>query len=269
MSLRIPQITIAIAAVFFICMSISCTGPDKSPHHYEPVYAKDSSSDKILTLGVTSLAAYEKYTVFCQYLNKRLPGNIRIQIVASNSLANFIEKMSKKKFATVLVNGETALENLKNGYSIVAKYENDNDYRGMIITRKDALVQQVTDLKGKTITCPGPEALAGTKMPLYYLATHGLNLNNDLSITQVTSFESVYMNVYLRKSFAGTASLSTWENLIKTKSAIAATLTHQFITEPLPNLALVIRNDIPAEIQTKFLDLIRAKSTGRNRGDFF
>ncbi|MEO8173220.1 MAG: phosphate/phosphite/phosphonate ABC transporter substrate-binding protein [Sediminibacterium sp.] len=256
MSLRIRQMTITTAAVFLVCMIVSCTGPDTSVPKYEPLYAEDSSSSQILTLGVTSLAAYEKHTPFCQYLNKRLPGNIRIQMVATNGLADFIAKTSKQKFSIVLVNGETAVESLKSGYSIVAKYENDNDYKGVVITRNDVLIQQAGDLKGKTITCPGPEALAGTKMPLYYLATHGLDLNKDLLITYVSTFESVYMNVYLRKSYAGTVALSTWENLTKTKLKIASALTPQFITEPLPNLALLVRNDIPAEVQRKFLELI-------------
>ncbi|MEO8173221.1 MAG: phosphate/phosphite/phosphonate ABC transporter substrate-binding protein [Sediminibacterium sp.] len=256
MSLHIRHITIPIATFFLVCMNASCTGPDQSVPKYEPAYAEDSSSDKILTLCVTSLASYEKYFEFCQYLNKRLPESIRIQVVATHGLADFIQKISKKKFAIALISGEVAVQNLKNAYSVVAKYENDDDYRGVIITRKDVSIKRVSDLKGKTIACPGPDVLAGTKLPLYYLATHGLDLNKDLLITHVASFESVYMNVYLRKSYAGTSLLSRWKNFAKTKPEIAEALTSQFVTETLPNIAMVIRNDIPKETQTKLLDLI-------------
>ena len=41
----------------------------------------------------------------------------------------------------------------------------DNNFRGIFIVRKDTNIQQVSDIKNKTVSYPAPTALAATMMP--------------------------------------------------------------------------------------------------------
>lgn len=250
------RMPLSIIALLLGYMCMSCNEPGKSIVHYEPVYAKDTIPGRILFFGCPSLAYYEKFTGICQYLNKRLSGNIQIQPVAANTLLEYAEAFSKKKFDIGMTNGELSVKDYHGVYTIVAKFANDDDYRGLVLTRKDVQVKTAQDLRGKTITCPGPDALAGTKMPLYYLATQGLDLNKDIRIVQLASFESVFMSVYLGKSDAGTTWLSAWNSFSRSNPRIASALTPRFVTASLPNVAMLMRSDIPPDIQTKILNLV-------------
>lgn len=245
-----------LLAISIGCVFLGCTGSGTSNKPYQPSYTKDTIIKESLILGFPSLAFYEKNIGFGQYLNRYLSGDIHVEMMATNTLDDYISKVLNGTFAIALVNAELAVKAAKQGYHIVGKFADDNQYRGVILARKESAVKQVQDLKGKIIACPGPEALAGTKQPLYYLATHGLNLQKDVSIVHVASFESVYMNVYLGKTFAGTAWISAWESFAKQEPTIAAKLVPLWITESLPSIALIIRNDVPVDVEEKLLELI-------------
>jgi len=63
----------------------------------------------------------------------------------------------------------------------------DENFRGIILVRKDSAIENVADLKGKAVSYPAPTALAAAMMPQYYLQTHGLDVMNDLDNRYVGS----------------------------------------------------------------------------------
>ncbi len=72
----------------------------------------------------------------------------------------------------------------------------DENFRGIIIVRKDSHFNQVRDLKGKAVSFPASTALAATMMPQYYMQTHGLDVTKDIDIRYVGSQESSIMSVF-------------------------------------------------------------------------
>lgn len=82
----------------------------------------------------------------------------------------------------------------------------DDNFRGIILVRKDSGIKSVKDLVGKNISYPAPTALAATMMPQWYLHIHGINIHTDITNSYVGSQESSIMNVFLGKSAAG----ATW-----------------------------------------------------------
>ena len=119
----------------------------------------------------------------------------------------------------------------------------------------------MADLKGKTISFPAPTALAATMMPLYYLHTHGLDVNHDIHRLFVGSQESVMMNVYLGQTAAGATWPPPWRAFAERNPQIAAELVVKWETPPLINNALVVRDDIPQPILEQVSALLFALHT--------
>lgn len=124
----------------------------------------------------------------------------------------------------------------------------DENFRGIILTRKDANIQTVADLKKQTVTFPAPTALAATMMPQYFLQTHGIDINKDIDINYVGSQESSIMNVFLKNAAAGATWPPPWLALSKERPILQEELEVKWQTDPLPNNGFVVRNDVPDSI---------------------
>lgn len=92
-------------------------------------------------------------------------------------------------------------------------------------------------------------------MPLYFLAQNGLNVRSDLRIMNVASFETVFMNVYLGKCSAGTAWLESWDSFAKLRPDIGSKLEVRWQTDPLPNVAILVRDDVDPEVKKALIQL--------------
>lgn len=137
----------------------------------------------------------------------------------------------------------------------------DDKFRGLIIVRKDSGINRVADLKGKIVSFPAPTALAATMMPLFYLHTRGLDVNQDIKRLFSGSQESSIMNIYRGKSAAGGTWLPPWQTFVERNPLIAAELEVKWETLPLFNNGLVARDDVPPEIVDKVKSLIMALPT--------
>jgi phosphonate transport system substrate-binding protein len=128
----------------------------------------------------------------------------------------------------------------------------DNDFRGIILVRKDSNIRKVSDLKGKVVSYPAPTALAATMMPQYYLHTHGIDVNRDIENLYVGSQESSIMNVFRGYVAAGATWSVPWKGFEREHSDMANQLEVKWQTEPLLNNGWVVREDIPVPIADKF-----------------
>lgn len=73
----------------------------------------------------------------------------------------------------------------------------DENFRGIILVRKDSGISKVIDLKGRAVSFPAPTALAATMMPQFYMQNNGIDVMNDIEIQYVGSQKSSIMNVFL------------------------------------------------------------------------
>jgi phosphonate transport system substrate-binding protein len=248
-------------AVFLLpfCLLACDSRKDES---YTPVY-ESSSADKqaVLIFGVHPLhnpqRLYEIYGPLVEYLSRNIPG-ITITLETSPSLEEFEKKLDSRHFDFALPNPYQTLNSLQHGYHVFAKMGEDDKFRGLIIVRKDSGINRVADLTGKIVSFPAPTALAATMMPLYYLHTHGLDVNQDIKRLFSGSQESSIMNVYLGKSAAGATWPSPWQSFVKRNPQIAADLEVKWETPPLINSGLVVRDDVAPEVVDKVRTLLVA-----------
>ena len=232
---------------------------------YTPKYSNNAPIQKnIYIFGVHPLhnpkRLFEVYQPMIDYINARLTDS-QLRLEASRNYASYNKKLFARHFDFSLPNPYQTVTSLQYGYKIFGKMGDDDNFRGIILVRKDSGITTVDDLKGKNISYPAPTALAATMMPQWYLYTHGLDINKDITNSYVGSQESSIMNVFLGKSIAGSTWPPPWRAFIKERPEIAEQVMIKWKTPPLPNNGLVVRDDVPKKIVDKVSSIIFALHT--------
>lgn len=186
---------------------------------------------------------YQIFGPVIDALNARIPGVV-FRLEASRDYAAFEEKLFSGKFAFALPNPYQTVSAMKHGYRVFGKMGDDENFRGIILVRKDSGITSVADLKGRAVSFPAPTALAGTMMTQYFLQAHGLQVMRDIDIRYVGSQESSIMNVFLGNTAAGATWPPPWRLLSAERPELKEALEPIWITDPLPNNSLMVRRDV-------------------------
>jgi phosphonate transport system substrate-binding protein len=244
--------------IIIIGILLGCLGCDQTEQTYTPSFSDVAPiKTEELIFGVHPLhnpqRLFEVYEPLIAHLNNHLHKDqrfvhIKIKLEASTSYAAYEKKLALRHFAFTLPNPYQTLKALEQGYRIFGKMGDDDKFRGLILVRKDQHIENISQLKGKTISYPACSALAGTFMPQYYLYQQGLKVHSDLNNIYVGSQESSIMSVFLGKAEAGTTWTVPWDRFKERKPEIAEQLEVKWQTHSLPNNSLMVRNDISAEL---------------------
>jgi phosphonate transport system substrate-binding protein len=122
------------------------------------------------------------------------------------------------------------------------------DFKGLIIVRKDSGISQLNQLIGKEISYPSPTALAACIMPQLYLQDHGINVMSQTKRIYVGSQESSIMNVYLKQTSAGATWPPPWRAFQKEHPTEASQLKVAWQTDSLVNNSVMARDDMPPDL---------------------
>ena len=241
---RLRQLFTAIVLLFG---TAACDQPDQEV--YRPAFSDGPSElRRDYVIGVHPLhnpeRLYEVFGPLAEHLSSEIP-DANFKIEASRSYAAYDKKLYAGKFAFALPNPFQTVNSLKHGYRVFGKMGDDHNFRGIILVRKDSGIKQVSDLKGKAVSFPAPTALAATMMPQYYLQTHGVDVMDDLDVRYVGSQESSIMSVYLGNVAAGATWPPPWTLLSTERPELDDEMYPIWQTDPLPNNALVARDDVP------------------------
>ncbi|QLA16749.1 phosphate/phosphite/phosphonate ABC transporter substrate-binding protein [Desulfolutivibrio sulfoxidireducens] len=224
---------------------------------YSPTYGPEPAQEiGRYVFGVHPLhnpkKLHEVYGPLIEYLNSRLKtANIELTLEASRSYESFDEKLYSGHFHFALPNPYQTIRSVEHGYVIFGKMGNDEDFRGIILLRKDSPIKDVSDLRGKTISYPAPTALAATMMPQMFLMEHGVDVRSEVDNLYAGSQESSIMSVYVKQSAAGATWPPPWRNFQKDRPDIARDLYVKWQTDPLPSNGLVVRGDIPGPVRDR------------------
>lgn len=240
------------AGLLFILLLLLSACDNSAPNDYVPQYGKMPPADVTqYVIGVHPLhnpqRLHEIFGPVADLLTKKIVG-AEFKIEASRNYAAFDEKLYSGKFEFALPNPYQTVLSLKHKYRVFGKMGNDDNFKGIILVRKDSGINKVTDLKGKAVCFPAPTALAATMMPQYYLHDNGLDVNRDIKINYVGSQESSIMNVFLGNVAAGATWPPPWQALLKERPQLSDELEVKWETDPLPNNGLVVRMDVPQDI---------------------
>ncbi len=240
------------AIIFIIQILLLAACDNHQSNNYVPEYGKTPIKESTrYIIGVHPLhnpqRLHEIFGPLAALLTKKIDG-VDFEIEASRNYAAFDKKLYSGKFEFALPNPYQTILSLKHNYRIFGKMGDDDNFRGIILVRKDSGINKVSDLKGKVVSFPAQTALAATMMPQYYLHEKGLDVNQDIEIKYVGSQESSIMNVFLGNVAAGATWPPPWQALSKEKPRLPEELEVMWETKPLPNNGLVVRIDIPQNI---------------------
>lgn len=194
------------------------------------------------------------------YLNQQVP-DAHLDLESSRDYQAYEQKIRAREPLILMPNPWQTLEAIKAGYHVIAMWGDAEDFKGLIIVRKDSGIKTPADLKGKIISYPSPTALAAAMMPQYFLYKNGIDINRDIQNVYVGSQESSIMNVSLGKSAAGATWPPPWRLFQKEHAAEAAKLKVIWETPHLINNSVMVRDDVPEVvskgIQRALLELNR------------
>ncbi len=193
----------------------------------------------------------ELYGPILEHINAGIPG-VRFKLEASRNYEEFDRKLYWGHFDFAMPNPYQTVLSLKHDYRIFGKMSDDENFRGIILVRKDGGIKTVRDLKGKKIAYPALTALAATMMPQYYLHTHGIDVNRDVENLYVGSQESSIMSVFRGHAAAGATWPVPWKTFSAEHPEMSRQLEVKWQTGALPNNGWVVRKDIPPALADKF-----------------
>lgn len=235
--------------VLIFTLLMGCNDPSPSPklqYSDQPPF-----QENIYLFGVHPLhnpkRLFEVYQPMIDFINARLQGG-KLRLEASRNYAAFDKKLFDGYFDFALPNPYQTVTSLQHGYQVFGKMADDENFRGIILIRKDSEIETVSDLKGKSVSYPAPTALAATIMPQWFLVQNGLNINHDITNHYVGSQESSIMNVYLGKTDAASTWPPPWLAFIKERPEVAEQVIVKWRTPPLLNNGLVVKKSVPKAI---------------------
>ena len=243
-----------------ILLLVIFVGACGDENQYEPTIAQnDPQGIKEYVVGIHPLhnpkRLMEVYGPIVEYMNRNIP-HIHFKLEASRNYAEFDKKLYAGHFDFAMPNPYQSVMSLKHGYRIFGKMGDDEDFRGIILVRKDSSIHQVTDLKGKAVSYPAKTALAATMQPQHYLQTHGIDINRDIENRYVGSQESSIVNVFRGDVAAGATWPIPWKTFQVRYPGMASELIVKWKTDPLVNNGWVVRKDVPPEIVSQFSALL-------------
>lgn len=242
--------TARVLGILCLILALSGCADELAPEL--PTYS-DAPSDEVnvYRFGIHPLhnpgRLHEIFGPLMEYLSSEIKG-VEFRLEASLNYAAYDVKLARGEFHFSLPNPYQTVVSLEHGYRVFGKMGDDENFRGIILVRKDSGIKEVEDLKGKAVSYPAPTALAATMMPQYFLFQRGLDVVNDLENLYVGSQESSIMNVYVGHTAAGASWLPPWRALVKERPQLADELEIKWQTQSLPNNGLVARQDIPQSI---------------------
>lgn len=130
---------------------------------------------------------------------KHLSG-VKLELKASPTIPKFEKQIYDGEFDFAYMSAYHAImANKKQGYLPLLR-DNDHSLIGIIVVKKDSPIQSVSELDGKTVAFPSPNALGATLLPR---AEFDRKFNIKVNELYVKSHSSVYLNVLLGKTAAG------------------------------------------------------------------
>jgi phosphonate transport system substrate-binding protein len=236
------------------------TGCGKQEESYQPGLSEHAAdSVKEYVVGIHPLhnpkRLFEVYGPIVAYIEANMPG-VHFKLEASRNYEEFDKKLDSGHFDFAMPNPYQTVRSVKHGYRVFGKMGDDDNFRGIILVRRDSGINKVTDLKGEKVSYPAATALAATMMPQYYLHTHGIDVNRDIENLYVGSQESSIMNVLRGHVAAGATWPVPWKTFVQEQPDQAAQLEIKWQTGTLPNNGWVVRNDVPPELAEKFASLL-------------
>lgn len=250
-----------LSAMLGLLLITACS-PQPDEQTYSPSYSQATQNRTVYRFAIHPLHNPQKlnevFAPLLRYLTERIP-DASFELEASRDYAAFEDKLRQRRIEFILPNPYQTLLAEKHGYRVFAKMGNDEDFHGLIISRRDSNISQISQLKNKTIAYPAPTAMAAAMLPQSYLQQSGLDVNRDIRNIYVGSQESSILAAYLKQADVAATWPPPWRAFQQSYPDKAAQLQVLWKTSSLPSNSLMARDDLPdqlvQQVRTVLLDM--------------
>ena len=249
-----------------VVMIIVFAGCSRQQPEYSPEYTASPPGGKpVYLFGVHPLhnpqRLHEVYGPVVDFLNRRIP-EVRFELEASRSYEEYGRKLYARRFHIALANPYETINAQQHGYRVFARMGDGEEFYGIILVRRDSGIRSVADLKGKVVSFPAPSAIVATMMPLFHLASLGLDVNRDITSLFTGSQESSIMSVYKGTSAAGATWPVPWKAMQKRNPTVAEALEVKWRTPGMVTPSLMARDDLSPDLVARVSKLLLTLHTG-------
>ncbi|MBI3599026.1 MAG: phosphate/phosphite/phosphonate ABC transporter substrate-binding protein [Nitrospinae bacterium] len=213
-----------------------------------PALAEDPPEKAIIAFGIIPLYTpqliYERFQPLMDYLSINTPYRFKMRL--TKDYKGIISLLQEGKIDVALLGGASyCLTSEKTEVVPLLKPLNPQGkpfYKSVIITREDKGINNISGLKGKSFAFASRWSTSGAVVPLYNLYNNGVNLKDFSRYFHLRYHDSVVREV-LKGSYDAGAVIDTIAYSYKDKG-----LKFIFISEPIPELTIVVRKGAPQEI---------------------
>lgn len=182
---------------------------------------------------------------------------VRLKLNASTRIPEFETVFEKGGFDFAYMNPYHAIvANQKQGYKPILR-DLGKRLSGIIVVRKDSPITEVSQIDGKKIALPAPNALGASMLPRAEFAT---KFNIKPNISYVRSHDSVYLNTAMGISDAGGGVKATFN---RQPEEIRNQLRILHRTGDVPKHPVVVHPRVPLEIVNRvrnaFIEMGKSK----------
>lgn len=195
------------------------------------------------------LAQEQRYAPLVEYLSSQLGLQTTVKLKLLPNYGEVIKEFKAGRVnAAFLGSLAFALARAQAGIEPIVRPEKDgvSQYRGLIVTRKDSDIEDISDLEGKSFGMVDKATTAGYVFPILYFREHGIEKPEEFlgSIVYTGSHDLLFIKVYNRELDAGAAKdLMLWE-VAKTQPRISEELRVLAVSPPVPNNAFVLSGQL-------------------------
>jgi phosphonate transport system substrate-binding protein len=187
----------------------------------------------------STIMLYDRYEPLMRYLSRGT--GYEFKLIIPRDFEDFME----------VVKGRTVNFSYQNPYifSLIDKeVEGEDSFRGVIITRADNAIRNISGLKNKKVLITSPKSAGGYLSQKLFLLRNGIDIERDMTIIDAKKQENVILGVYRGDGDAGfvrESALLVWKDAVDMKKIRILART-----EPLPNWPFALcRNTDPSLVR--------------------
>lgn len=163
-----------------------------------------------LTFGIVPQQSAKKmaalWTPIFQHINQQT--GLELRFSTAKDIPTFEKRLLKGEYDIAYMNPyHYTVFSQKPGYRAIAKQKNKR-IKGIMVVRKDSELNELSDLRQKTLAFPSPAAFAASVLPRAKMAQEGIDFNPQY----VSSHDSVYLSVAKGFFPAGGGVIRTFNN---------------------------------------------------------
>ncbi|MBI4562789.1 MAG: putative selenate ABC transporter substrate-binding protein [Candidatus Rokubacteria bacterium] len=193
------------------------------------------------------------YTPFADYLARELGTKVRFIPVVD--YAATVEGLAAKKLDLVWYGGFTSVQAMRrtagNAKRLVMRQE-DAEFKSVFVTRPDAGIKALSDLKGKTFSFGSVSSTSGHLMPRYFLLKHGVSPERDMKqVAYSGAHDATALWVQSGKVDAGALNFLVWDKLVQTRKVDPDKVVVFWTTPPYADYVWTVRGDLDKGLQER------------------